>query len=275
MRDHGIEVEGTERRVPSRREQGQEPPGGEIGRALAATRPDTLGASGLAHLQRAAGNAGVNALLRTADEGTDHDDSPVHDVIARPGEPLDRETRSTMEDRLGHDFSDVRVHTDPAAAASARAVQAHAYTVGNHVVFGEGRYRPDSDEGRHTLAHELTHVTQQRQGPVDGTPAAGGIKVSHPDDRFEREAERAATDALAPGAGSSPAPEPQVTPSLQREGADDVTGPAAVQREAEEQEEEPAEAAVAEAPEEQTDEDVPVSTLAVQRQEDEELEQPE
>ncbi|HEX8921738.1 MAG TPA: DUF4157 domain-containing protein, partial [Pyrinomonadaceae bacterium] len=59
------------------------------------------------------------------------------------------------------DFSGVRVHTDAKAAASARAVNALAYTVGSHVVFGEGKFAPSTAEGRHLLAHELTHVAQQ------------------------------------------------------------------------------------------------------------------
>jgi hypothetical protein len=107
-----------------------------------------------------------------------------------------------MESALGHDFGDVRVHTDAAAAGSARAVQAQAYTVGSHVVFGEGRYQPGSTEGRRTLAHELTHVVQQRQGPVDGTPLArsagdtGGLQVSDPGDPFEREAEAVADQVV-------------------------------------------------------------------------------
>jgi hypothetical protein len=67
-----------------------------------------------------------------------------------------------METRFGHDFSQVRVHTDARAAESARAVNANAYTVGSNVVFGEGRYAPRSVAGRRLVAHELAHVVQQR-----------------------------------------------------------------------------------------------------------------
>ena len=80
------------------------------------------------------------------------------------------------------------MHDDAAAHRSAQAVNAHAYTVGSNVVFQRDRYDPGSDAGRMMLAHELTHVVQQRSGPVDGTPTGGGIKVSDPSDRFEREA---------------------------------------------------------------------------------------
>jgi len=109
--------------------------------------------------------------------------------------------RTEMEGRLGQDFSDVRVHTDSAAHESASSVNAHAYTVGSNVVFQRGRYDTDSTEGKTMLAHELTHVVQQRSGPVDGTDAGGGIKVSDPSDRFEREA-AANADAVM----STPAP---------------------------------------------------------------------
>jgi hypothetical protein len=151
-------------------------------RAAAAGRPDVLGPSGLLGLQRAVGNAGVGAVV-------DEDRSPVHDVVSSGGgSTLDQDTRTDMESRFGHDFGDVRVHTDGAADSSARSVNAHAYTVGSNIVFQRDRYDPSSDSGRHMLAHELTHVVQQRSGPVDGSDAGGGIRVSDPSDRFEREA---------------------------------------------------------------------------------------
>src|SRR2546430_17395987 len=87
----------------------------------------------------------------------------VHDVLDSPGQALDAETRSLMEPRFGHDFSQVRVHTDEKAAESAQAVNALAYTVGRDVVFGKGQYVPRTTEGKSLLAHELTHVVQQRE----------------------------------------------------------------------------------------------------------------
>jgi hypothetical protein len=88
----------------------------------------------------------------------------VHDVLRSPGRPLDREARSFFEPRFGRDFSDVRVHTDDAAAESARSIAARAYTSGSEVVFAEGEYRPTTAEGRELLAHELAHVAQQSTG---------------------------------------------------------------------------------------------------------------
>lgn len=66
--------------------------------------------------------------------------------------------------RMGHDFSDVRIHTGPDADQNARAVNALAYTVGKDVVFKQGKYNPETEEGSKLLAHELTHVVQQRNG---------------------------------------------------------------------------------------------------------------
>lgn len=78
-----------------------------------------------------------------------------------PGQPLDLETRAFFEPRLGHDFSHVRVHDGEQAVASAKSINARAYTIGSNMVFGAGEYAPESGEGRSLLAHELTHVVQQ------------------------------------------------------------------------------------------------------------------
>ncbi|MHC3456170.1 aldo/keto reductase [Streptomyces prasinus] len=169
-------------------------------------------------LQSAAGNAAVVQMLRrsghawpqeqhrhNADCGHQRQGgqsapaavqrSAVHDVLRAPGRPLDDATRTDMEARLGADFSDVRIHNDAAAKASAAEVGARAYTTGSQVVIGDG------GADKHTLAHELTHVIQQRQGPVAGTDNGSGLKVSDPSDRFEREAEANARRAMS---GSAP-----------------------------------------------------------------------
>ncbi len=88
----------------------------------------------------------------------------VHDVLRSPGQPLEPSTRRFMEARFGHDFRNVRIHTDALAAQSAQAIGAHAYTVGSHIVFSRGRYQVDTVTGKNLLAHELTHVIQQRNG---------------------------------------------------------------------------------------------------------------
>ncbi|MEU8541350.1 DUF4157 domain-containing protein [Streptomyces sp. NPDC048717] len=210
--------------------------------AAAAGRTDIVGASGLGVLQRAAGNGAVGALVRrsraTASEETEGAEgaepagtrgarSPVHDVLASGGgRPLDADTRGDMEARMGADFSDVRIHTDAAADASAKGIGAHAYTVGSDVVFQRDAYDPASPQGRTTLAHELTHVIQQRGGPVDGTEAPGGIRVSDPSDRFEQEAvanaERVTADP-APVRDFAPAPVSAIpaAPAVQRAATED------------------------------------------------------
>jgi hypothetical protein len=161
--------------------------------------PETLLA-----LQRLAGNAAVTqCLARKAadDEEADSagDASAVHDVVGRGGQPLDDHVRDGMEGVLGVDLGPVRVHDDPAASSSAQAVHARAYTVGNDVVFQSGEYRPETTDGMRTLAHELTHVAQQRHGPVDGTDIGGGVAVSDPSDRFEQAAEANAERVMQEG----------------------------------------------------------------------------
>jgi hypothetical protein len=234
------------------------------------------------HLQRLAGNAGVSALV---DGEADERRSPVLDVVGKGGgSALRSDVRSDMEANLGADFSDVRIHDGGAAAESARAVQARAYTVGNDVVFGSGAFQPDTPEGRHTLAHELTHVVQQRSGPVDGTSTGDGVALSDPDDRFEREAEATAT---AVGRGEAPATASASSTSVQRHGdgeevsAQTMPADSPVQREGEEEEEVPAQAMAEDASvqrEGEEEEEVPAQAMAedasVQREGEEEEEMP-
>lgn len=215
---------------------------GQVLRAGAAGRVDALGTGGMLGLQRAVGNAGVGAMLEEDRTGR----SPVHDVVGSGGAPLAAGTRADMEARLGHDFGDVRVHTDGAAHDSAVAVGAHAYTVGSDVVFQRDRYDPASPAGRVTLAHELTHVVQQRSGPVDGTPAEGGIRVSDPSDRFEREAAATAERAMTPQEPATAATPASAAPAVQREAAPD-----------EEQEEAPVQGAFVQREEEEAPEEEP------------------
>lgn len=110
----------------------------------------------------------------------------VHQTLQSPGQPLDLDSRASMEMRLGHDFSQVRVHTDSQAALSARSVNALAYTVGQHIAFDTGQYRPDTPAGRRLMAHELVHVIQQSASQ----PAAGGELHIAGNDAAEHEAER-------------------------------------------------------------------------------------
>jgi hypothetical protein len=124
----------------------------------------------------------------------------VRHVVESPGHPLDSGTRGQMEARFGYDLSSVRLHTGNEAADSARALSANAYTSGANIVFGDGQYAPGSSTGRRLLVHELTHVIQQRTGPVAITPAGPDLAISSPNDRFEKRAS-AEGEGLASGAG--------------------------------------------------------------------------
>jgi acyl dehydratase len=111
----------------------------------------------------------------------------VDEALRFPGRPLDTATRGRMEPRFGHDFSRVRIHTDAQAASSAEALNAAAYTLGQHVVFGRGQYRPDSESGQRLLAHELTHVLQQQ---LIAPPVTRKLTVGPANDAFEAQANK-------------------------------------------------------------------------------------
>jgi len=105
------------------------------------------------------------------------------------GIPLPISIRSDAEEHLRVGLGAVRIHSDAAAAASARAVGAKAYTVGEDIVFGAGEWNPSSSRGTRLLMHELVHVAQQR-----GASAASQLQVGRPDDKLEQEASRIAAD---------------------------------------------------------------------------------
>jgi uncharacterized protein DUF4157 len=120
--------------------------------------------------------------------------SGVYEVLHSPGQPLDAATRALMEPSFGHDFARVRVHTDAKAAESARAVRAVTYTMGEDIVFSSGAYGPHSPSGRQLLAHELTHVVQQRG---EENIRHGELVLGDPDDPLEAEAMVAAQHLTA------------------------------------------------------------------------------
>jgi hypothetical protein len=103
-----------------------------------------------------------------------------------------------MEPRFGHSFADVRIHADARAAESAAAVSAHAYAVGRDVVFGAGKYAPESADGRRLIAHELAHVVQQSS--TGAAMPMASLEVGAVDAPEEREADRAASVVARGGA---------------------------------------------------------------------------
>jgi hypothetical protein len=90
----------------------------------------------------------------------------VSEVLSSAGSPLDDNSRSFMESRFGYDFSAVKIHTGSKAAKSAQSIDALAYTSGSNIVFNNGQYLPDTNQGKKLLAHELAHVVQQSSGNV-------------------------------------------------------------------------------------------------------------
>ena len=129
-------------------------PASRVGRAAAGT--SATGAP-LVQLQATGGRAGREAP------------SVAHEAVVAPGRALDSGTRAFMEPRFGHDFRQVRVHTDTSADGAAAAVGARAFTVGRDIVFRAGEYAPATPAGRQLLAHELTHVVQQSS--AENSPA--------------------------------------------------------------------------------------------------------
>jgi peptidoglycan hydrolase-like protein with peptidoglycan-binding domain len=173
-----------------------------------------------------------DALEREADRAADqisaHDEQPAEDrdalrvtrsaagdsagvqplptaakrALASPGRALEPNLKLEMEGRFGQDFSRVRVHDDSAAGESARALHANAFTVGRDLFFDSGRFAPATRAGRHLLAHELTHVVQQRRAS-GGDVLQRDIKADSP--RFEGDTALASINTgaskIAPGAG--------------------------------------------------------------------------
>lgn len=161
--------------------------------------------SSILHLQRTIGNQAVQRLLKSRGEEEPEAERALGGINVPPvvgqalgssGQPLDKASRASMEPLLGHDFSKVRVHADSVAASSASAVNARAYTVGHHILFGDGQYAPQSVQGRKLLAHELTHVVQQdRAGNANALQL--NLEVSAPHLPAEREADVASERVMA------------------------------------------------------------------------------
>jgi hypothetical protein len=151
-------------------------PLGDPGRPLEASTAARLGGRfgrDFSHVPTVHRDASGTALQRSAPSLA----IPSHldwELVRRPlgqsGRPLDAATADRMGQRFAHDFSHVRVHDDAVAAASSRAVDAEAFTVGHHVVFAHGRYSPGTGPGDRLLAHELTHVVQQAGQRIGSGP---------------------------------------------------------------------------------------------------------
>ena len=163
----------------------------------------------LLQLQQAGGNRALQRYVhstRYVQRASPTTAPPVGDDLGRriqrraesgTGIGLDGGIRARLETGLGADLSQVRVHTDSEADALARSVDAAAFTSGQDIFFRSGAYDPSTPEGMHLLAHEAVHTVQQSQGPVDGSPAPGGVVISHPSDSHEQAATRTADRLIA------------------------------------------------------------------------------
>jgi hypothetical protein len=127
-------------------------------------------------------------------------------------QPLSPAIRARMEAHFGHDFSQVRVHSDAPAARSAQALGAKAYTYGRELVFAPGAYDPQSTAGKRLLAHELAHIVQQAQGRA-GSYAAQEAEAEGQARQFAGEAHSSGQPASRP-AGEAPLSAP-AQPRLQ------------------------------------------------------------
>src|ERR1043165_1116328 len=191
----------------------------------------TCACGGTAGISGACENCATHRLQRQPASNTKPPQAPsiVHDVLRLNSQPLDASTRAFFEPRFGHDFSRVRIHADAEAPRSATAVNALAYTAGEHIVFQTGRYAPSSTAGRRLLAHELTHVVQQTQ--QTHSPVQHKLEIGMPGDQHEIEADRIA-DRIADLVVSDTTTEKQAT--LQKAVVDvrSASSPSRLQRQA-------------------------------------------
>ncbi|WP_230198650.1 eCIS core domain-containing protein [Halopiger djelfimassiliensis] len=141
----------------------------------------------------------IQSALKGADTTANEVPQQVLDVIGSGGMPLHSGLQRTLEERMDADFSNVRIHTGAKAAEAAESIDAKAFTCGNDIVFNSGEYDPESAEGQFLLAHELAHVRQQTGAAISMMPKSDADLEIDPDPQLEREADRAAEDALSGG----------------------------------------------------------------------------
>jgi hypothetical protein len=152
-------------------------------------------------LQQQVGNRAVQRLIAQRQAGPAETDEATADEINQmrgSGQSLDGAVQREMGSKMGADFSGVNVHTSSQADDLNQRLGARAFTTGQDIFFRQGEYAPNSDGGKELLAHELTHVVQQRKGG-DLEPAAKMV-VNPPDDDYEREADKVARQVSGPAA---------------------------------------------------------------------------
>jgi hypothetical protein len=164
------------------------------------SNPETVSGQDVLAAQQRVGNQTVQrALNRVSDEEITDEQGNLTDDLSRQiqarrgqGDSLPVSLQQEAKDKLGHDFNDVRIHTDETADQLSQQINAQAFTIGKDVFFKRGAYTPGGAKGRQTLLHELTHVVQQ-----SGSEPSGQLKLGAPDTAHEKEAERISQDAGA------------------------------------------------------------------------------
>lgn len=198
-------------------------------------KPELVGQvkSPLADLQHKIGNRAVQRLLaqRSGDGSFELDDNTASQINGARGggQALDSSVQAQMGAATGHDFSDVKVHTDAASHDLNEQIGAKAFTTGKDIFFRSGTYDPNSTGGQELLAHELTHVVQQGSGQVGG---ADRMTVNAPGDAYEQEADSVAKTIT----GASP--QASVQREVSPEEEEPLAGGEGVQRQEEEKKDE-------------------------------------
>ena len=252
----------TEKLIPSEQKKGKvQPPQNKPAdkKPVEGPGPDNP----LAGLQQQVGNQAVQRLIAQRQSGPAETDEATADQINQlrgGGQSLDGNVQRELGQQMGADFSGVSVHATPEADDLNKRLGARAFTTGQDIFFRQGEYSPGSQSGKELLAHELTHVVQQREG-VSGSPAAK-MAVNPPDDAYEQEADQVAKQVTGPAAVQAQVEEEEEEEELaqpkaiQRQEEEELLQGKLLQRQVEEQEEEE------------------VQMKPIQRQEEEELAMP-
>ncbi len=244
-----LEIPGRAAAAPVKQRKKDAESAGKTAREVAAQLGDRgsgplPAAQSVVRLQQQYGNRYVQRVLAARREQGEAELSPKLEAGIRRerggGQALDSGVRAQMEPALGADFGGVRVHHDAPADSLSRALGARAFATGRDVFFRRGAYRPGSSSGRELLAHELTHVVQQRGAEELQTK----LTVGAPGDRFEQEADRVAgawTEGERHAAGGT-AGGPGLARQAEEEGGEETVqtraeGPGLLRQEAEESEE--------------------------------------
>ncbi len=151
----------------------------EVMRMPAPVSPvEALGSAGVQRCACEQCASGIEAHRKEAGPVRTHDVSDRIHANLSAGSPLPADVRTFMEPRFGADFGGVRVHTGEQAARLSSDLNAHAFTVGNHIFFGHAQYQPGAASGKELIAHELTHVVQQTGIGQDKSSNDGPTKLA-------------------------------------------------------------------------------------------------